>query len=992
MTVQAATLGTMPAPASVPFVARSAELDRLTGALRRAAEGEPALVLVGGDAGIGKTRLLTRAAELAQEAGAAVVVSHCVDLGAVGVPFLPFVEALTDLRRRCSIVDDVAAQRPALARLLDADPGTAPTSEPAGRLQLLDGLAAVLGGAGEPSSPLVLVIEDLHWADASTLDVLRYLVARLRDENLLVVASYRADDLHRRHPLRPVLAELGRHPRVERIELEPFTRDELREFTTAVAGRPLDAATLDSVGRRSEGNAYFAEELVESGVRPGELPWTLADVLHARLERLAPEVQRLVRVASAAGRQVSEPLLRAVAARPVLDGGGTGGAETDAALREAVAQQVLHPEGDRIVFRHALLAEAVYGDLLPGDQAALHRAYLDALVADPDLGSAAVRAFHAFRAHDLPTTLVASRDAARQAARVLAPAEERRHLEQVLALWDAVPDAAELLDEAHDDVALAAASAASRSGAPERAVHLARAVVDAHVGDPLRHASLQHVLASYLLAADELDEMLDRTASALEVLPVDPPSRDRAWTLAMHARAALNLDLDDVARQDAVRAVAEAQAVEAPDVEADALGTLAVLEVDDAERSAELLVEARQRAHAAGDLETELRCMSNLVANRYYAGDLDEAARLADDASRYAQDTGMTWSVYGMTIRMFVLLGAYLRGDLAPTDPGPVPESWAAGYQALQLYPAVARGDADAVERGRALHPAWVTDGQIALVAGGCTVDALVWEGRDEEAVALAEEVILFLGREWSDSFLGRIWLSALALSALADQAERDALAGHDVAPLVAHGDEFLDAAVRTAERGRPRGGVLGPEGRGWLARVHAEHARLQAAGGVGANDPELWAAAAREFDFGYRYEVARSRWRWAEALVAAGDRDAAGAQLAAAVADADAMGARPLADACRAFARRARLDVVGGGARAAASDTLTERESEVMGLVAQGLSNRQIGERLFISGKTVSVHVSNVLAKLGAATRAEAVSVAHQRGLLAVPSPGRRS
>jgi len=970
----------MPAPASAPFVARSVELELLTAAVRRAAEGEPALVLVGGDAGVGKTRLLARAAEVAQEAGAAVVVSHCVDLGSVGLPFLPFVEALTDLRRRCSIVDDVAAQRPALARLLDADPGATPASEPAGRLQLLDGLAAVLGGAGAPSSPLVLVIEDLHWADTSTLDVLRYLVARLRDENLLVIASYRADDLHRRHPLRPVLAELGRHPRVERIELEPFTRDELREFTTAVAGRALDAATLDSVSRRSEGNAYFAEELVESGVRPGELPWTLADVLHARLERLAPEVQRLVRVASAAGRQVSEPLLRAVAAGPVLDG-GAGGAETDAALREAVAQQVLHPEGDRIVFRHALLAEAVYADLLPGDQVAVHRAYLDALLADPALGSAAVRAFHAFRAHDLPTTLVASRDAARQAARVLAPAEKRRHLEQVLALWDAVPDAADLLGETHDEVALAAASAASWSGAPERAVHLARAVVDAHVGDPLHHASLQHVLAGYLLAADELDEMLDRTASALGVLPVDPPSRDRAWTLAMHARAALNLDLDDVARQDAVRAVADAQAVDAPDVEADALGTLAVLEVDDAERSAELLVEAKERARAAGDLETELRCMSNLVANRYYAGNLDEAARLATEASRYAGETGMTWSVYGMTIHMFVLLGAYLRGELASADPGPVPESWAAGYQALQLYPAVARGDADAVERGRALRPAWVTDGQIALVAGGCTVDALVWQGDDDEAVALAEEVILFLGREWSDSFLGRIWLSALALSALADRAERDALLGQDVAALVAHGDEFLDAAVRTADRGRPRGGVLGPEGRGWLARVHAEHARLQAAGGVGENDPTLWEVAAHEFGFGYRYEVARSRWRWAEALVAAGDRDAARAQLAAALADADAMGARPLADACRALARRARLEV--GGVRSASSDTLTERESEVMALVAHGLSNRQIGERLFISGKTVSVHVSNVLAKLGAATRAEAVSVAHQRGLL---------
>ncbi|WP_249360218.1 helix-turn-helix transcriptional regulator, partial [Promicromonospora citrea] len=165
--------------------------------------------------------------------------------------------------------------------------------------------------------------------------------------------------------------------------------------------------------------------------------------------------------------------------------------------------------------------------------------------------------------------------------------------------------------------------------------------------------------------------------------------------------------------------------------------------------------------------------------------------------------------------------------------------------------------------------------------------------------------------------------------------------------------------------------------------------ARLHAVAG-GADAVARWreaAAAWQEtvnlFDFGYRYEMARSRYRWAEALLGAGEREAAEVEAAEALSEAEAMGAAPLAEAVRALARRARLDLP--GVRRATTSTLTEREEEVLGLVAQGLSNRQIGERLFISTKTVSVHVSNVLAKLGASGRAEAVSLAHQRGLLEV-------
>ncbi|WP_285821128.1 helix-turn-helix transcriptional regulator [Cellulosimicrobium sp. Marseille-Q4280] len=978
----------MPRPSTrAPFVARADELERLAAAVDRARRGEPGVVLVGADAGVGKTRLLTRATELAAEQGATVVWSHCVDLGEVGLPYLPFTEALTTLRSVHDAVDETVAQRPALARLLDAALPADDEQSQGERLQLFESIAAALAASGTPDAPLVLVVEDLHWADPSSRDVLRFVVARLRSEHVVVVASYRSDDLHRRHPLRPVLAELRRHPRVEHVDLRPFTAGELRDFTTAVAGDPLREDAFESVRTRSEGNAYFAEELVEAG--PGEeLPWSLADVLRARLETLDPPVQHLVRTASVSGRQVSERLLRAV-----LDQDGAFAADPgafDRSLREAIAHHVLgieaDPSGDgrdTVVFRHALLAEAVATDLLPGERVTVHRTYLRALSEDPTLGSPALRAHHALAAHDLPAALTASRGAARKAARVLAPAEELRHLEQVLSLWAAVPDAAERLGEDRVAVALAAAGAASRAGSPERAVALARKVVEATADDPLRQAALRHVLSRYLLGTEQVEEVLTHTAAALAVLPTEPPSLDRAWTLAMRARAAMNADQDELAAEVAAEALAEAHRVDAPDVEADVLTTMAVLEVEDEDRAAVLLEQARERAVEAGDILTELRCWYNIAANRYYAGHLTEALDVVRDGVDRALATGLGWSVYGVELRLFDDLVRYAIGDLTPTDTlgETVPESWVPTLAAVQLYAAVARGDADAVERGTALRRDWYRDGMIALISGGCSIDALTWAGRYEEAVELAVELVEHLGRTWSDYFLGRIWLSALALAALADAADAARVTGDTsaaVAGLVARGRPLLDAAVTTAERGRPRGGTLGPEGRAWLARAAAEHARL-----TGETDAALWEETTRAFDYGYRYEAARSRFRWAEALCATGDRNAAEIEAAQALEEAEAMGAAPLAEAVRSLARRARLDLP--GLRRSTATVLTDREEEVLILVAQGLTNRQIGERLYISAKTVSVHISNVLAKLGASGRAEAVSLAHQRGLLEV-------
>jgi DNA-binding CsgD family transcriptional regulator len=1002
---------------TIPLVSRQEQVSSLLLAVGRASAGRPGLVLVGGDAGVGKTRLISHVAQAAEQAGASAVVVHCVDLGQVGIPYLPFTEALTQLQagaagpEAAARVAELVAERPALWRLLE--PGGSGDADHE-RLQLFEGIGRSLAVAGSSEQPLVLVVEDAHWADASTRDVLRFLAARARSENFLVVVTYRSDDVDRRHPLRPLLAELSRLEHVERIDLRPFDVNELREFTTALAGRPLGAAGFAEVLERSEGNAFFAEELLDAGPDSASLPWTLTEVLRTRLERLDPDVQQVLRIASVAGRRVREELLRSAAAR-------WGALDVDAALREAVTQQVLVVSGAHLEFRHALLAEALYADLLPGERSAVHRAYLAVIEQDgPDgipIGSAAERAHHAFEGHDLPAALSASRDAALRAGRLLAPEEELRHWEQVLALWESVPDAEERIGDDRVAVALFAGEAAARVGDPMRAVKLTQRAADG-VDDPVRRAGLQHVLVRRYLDLRTWDEepaqveaAITDLRAALEVLAERSP--ERIWTNALLARVTMIIDQDDDARVHAECAVDEARATGQPGALADALATLAVLDVNDPDRAAALLDESCTAAVEAGDVLTEMRCRYNATANRFYAGELDTAEGKAARALARAEELGLTGSVYAINLRILQEIMLYFRGDLGPRSTEGVPATSQHVMEASRMYAATARGDADTIARGEALFDHWQSDGMIALLGGGCLVDALTWAGRYDDAAALAERIANHLGEVWSELFLARIWLSALAIAALADAAEADRSAGRAGAPgspaatavearaaaRLDRGDSLLAIARETAQRGRPRGGVLGPEGRAWLQRATAENARLHAVAGRApgsggaADEPvpgRLWREAAatwqdtvNAFDFGYRYEVARSRYRWAEALLGAGEREAAEVEAAEALSEAQDMGANPLADAVRALARRARLDLP--GVRRATASTLTDREEEVLGLVAQGLSNRQIGERLFISTKTVSVHVSNLLAKLGASGRAEAVSLAHQRGLLEV-------
>ena len=289
-------------------------------ALGRAEDGEPVVVLVGGEAGIGKSRLVRELADRARERGDLVLEGGCVSLGSdEGLPFAPIAEALRGLARISNreildgLIDPATRELARLVPELLDDPRDIPSDAPPEWAQTrLFELTILLERLGR-RRPVTLVVEDVHWADRSTRDLLAFLARRLRDERVLVIVTYRSDELHRRHPLRPWLAELARLPRVEQVDLERFDRAELADQLAAIHGAPVPSSLVDLIARRSEGNPFFAEELLAAG-SAGEatLPARLRDVLFGRIGSLSGPAGQVLDAASVAGGAVDHDLLRAV--------------------------------------------------------------------------------------------------------------------------------------------------------------------------------------------------------------------------------------------------------------------------------------------------------------------------------------------------------------------------------------------------------------------------------------------------------------------------------------------------------------------------------------------------------------------------------------------------------------------------------------------------------------------------------------------------------
>jgi ATP/maltotriose-dependent transcriptional regulator MalT len=973
------------------FVGRTAELEELVLASREAADGRPALVLLGGDSGVGKTRLIGELERRLADDGVIVLRGEAVEQGEGELPFAPLTSAFRPLvRSRHPAFDALGpASRAELAALLpglgQAAPRPGERHDPSAQLRLFEALLELLDVIGE-QQPLILILEDLHWADRSTRTFVAFLARSLRRERVLVVLSYRTDELHRRHPLRPLLSELERLEHVRRLKLEPFDRAELTEVLADILDAEPDEMLVGRLFARSEGNALYTEELLAAGLDGrGATPQSLRDAFLLRIERLSPEAQQAAR-AIAAGRRLDEPMIGAVT--------GIDPPQLQAALREAVAEQVLVAGEDRLMFRHALLREALYDDLLPGERGDLHLALaraLDSRCADGDEQEAelaAAIAGHYAAAGDQPAALRATVRAALAARDVHAYGEAAVLAERALELWPRVSDAEETIPLSRVDLLELAASAHSIAGDRSRTETLldtALELVDPD-SDQRRYARLLARKARIQWSLNRGLEGVATAERALALLSADEPTVERASLMAWLARTRF-------LRGRYRDAIVDGEA-------------------------------ALEAATGAGDRHTEGEVLNTLGMAHMSAGDVEPGVALlrrSIDIARATSDPDNLGYAYSNLADMLGLhAGRTIESvEVALEGLAAIPSRLPRLHDWLMLTVAQLSFEAGDWDTARAhLEPPSALFDSESIFRLLLEADVALGEGHDEVARQRLDDAEPFVTTTTEPQWIG--WFGALrgeqlrrryelieARAAIEDALDRVELCTDDVmniARVAAAGARIeADIAQRARdlrERADERGALArariqlqrldaaaqegGPIERAWQTVGRAELARAR-----GRVAPDLWLAAARDWESVERpYQGAVMRWHAAEAQVAAGDRDAASELARTSLETAERLGSGWLTEEVTAMCQRARLELGPNGARGApegpadeAPDPfgLTPRERQVLALIAQGATNRQIGAALFMAEKTASVHVSRILSKLGVSSRTQAAAVAHR-------------
>ena len=978
---------------STRLVGRHEELAELREALVDAGSGRPSLVLVSGEAGVGKTRLVQVLAETACADGVRVLRGACPQSGAGDLPYAPLVGALRDEVRAGTLDGLSAGTRAELGRLLPELAGGEPAEAgELGRARLSEALVTAIRALAA-DRPSMLVLEDLHWADGETRSLLAQLVPGLSDDRLLLVATVRDDELHRRHPLGPLLAALGRDPSSRRIGLARLTRDELAAQVEAIRGQPADAELLERLWRRSEGNPLFAEELLAAGTDGrGAVPATLRDALGLRTAGLDDAGRAIVRLL-AVGGALDETVMAAA--------GRLEAPQVREGLREAIERGLIAVDGERFALRHALLGEAVADELLPGERLEVHAALADALAGRPDattsLPVATALAHHRAAAGDRRGALEASVRAADLVGAAAAASTAAALLEQALELWPLVEDPAGLTGVDHVDLLRRAAAAQREADDRPRALALLERALEETdeegIRDPGRPADVLVELARvlwHLARPREATAALDR---ALALLPAEVASAPRARVLAQvtHLRMlqSRHASAVDVGRE----AVAMATAVGDEHARRRARKALGVSlawsgDVDDG------LEVLRLAAGPDGRGAEREECVAsvNLADVLYLAGRAEEAlatlGALVDQVDGGWEYRWVTLAAVEILVRLGRLAEAKAwigRGRPAMSGQGRLND----GLRVAELAHAVgdlpaARTALDGVREIAAVADEPQLVGAFAAVA---TVAALA-EGDLDAAHAAVEDGVDRL-ETCAEDTVRFANLAALGARVSAARAQRDRDLGVDPSASVAEAELMVQRASAAAQtRPLPLERAWEREARAWLHEAR------------GGATPEAWAAVADGWTaLGYGPQAADATLSRAEACVRDGDRVAGATAAATAHERARSMGAAGTVARVEALAARARLDLSGQdgsvsatGAQPVAGDDygLTVRERQVLGLVAGGATNREIGAALFMAEKTASVHVSRILAKLGVRGRTEAAALAHRRGL--ADAPGTRS
>jgi ATP/maltotriose-dependent transcriptional regulator MalT len=863
--------------------------------------------------------------------------------------------------------------------------------------ELLDAVAGRSGGG------VKVVVEDVHWADSATLDCLTYLVRGGCRGAVGVVVTCRGDEAPLAGHVAGWLAQVRASVGVEEIRLAPLSRPEVAELVVALAGGPVGPRAVEELYARAEGNPFFTEQLVAAalagtggdrlGVSAG-LPGRLAELLVARAARCAGEAQAVLAGLAVAGRPLDEDLLSAVtglAAQAVREG-----------LRELAAARLLAEDTTQSGHRprHALLAEAVAGGLLPGERAALHERTARALAAAGDGNLAAEVAEHWQAAGRAAEELPVRVPAAEAAERVFGYAEAAVHWQRANALCREEPSAAAAAGIDVPRLYMRAIDALYLAGDGERASVIAEEACRllAEHPDPATAAAACHRAAFHRALGSPVSG-LPLIEEALRLYEQCPPSADqtRAWLdyaeMFLYAIEGRHEGISPALN----RALEIAEAAEATAMIPRTLAKIAEDEFrrGQVEEGFAFLERALALARAADDSPTLMQLAVTesdaLLKLARFPSATEVALRGLDFAGQAGLGASFSASFLAGNAAEALLAGGRTAQAAAVIDPlttGPPGRlHWPAHEARAEID--LLRGDiAAAVGRRQQIDALFgeVRHAEFARESAQRAVELALWAGRPGDALAEVHTVLPVFNSPYLAVFCGR--LLAAGVRACADLAEQARARRDEPAAEAA-----AAAADGLASWAREMNGAPLTD-HPFVATIPAERATWDAERTrlAGSSDPAAWTAAAMAWqDLGCPHRAGYAWWRQAQAHLGGGQpATAAAAALRAAAAAAG--GHAPLRAQVSLLAERARIPLKPPAAAAAEASPpasapalygLTGRELAVLRLLADGHTNAQIGAELYISSSTASVHVSNILRKLGVSSRVQAAAVAERAGLL---------